>query len=294
MLPNFFVVGAEKAGTTSFHRYLDAHPEIYMSPSKEPRYFALDGTVPPPPEPHWPKRTIWIADAQEYEALFAAVDGEKAVGEASTMYLHSGLAARRIREEIPDPRIMMILRDPSERARSAHAMYTNNGMELITDFDAAIDTELAGGTWRSYVAHGRYAASVARYLELFGADRVKVHLYEDFRDRPGDVLRETFRFLGVDTSFEPDTSETFNVGEEPRLDVVERFAKSRSRTKMAVKRVVPAALRTQLKQRALEWNRTPTAPASATQRRRLVELLRDDIAELEALIGRDLSAWRTA
>jgi len=294
VLPNFFVVGVEKAGTTSFHEYLKAHPQVYMSPVKEPTFFALDGVVPPPPEPHWPERRQLVADRAAYERLFEGVDGETAIGESSVAYLKNQKASGRIKKEIPHARIMMILRDPSERALSAHTMYVNRGMELITDFEEAIDRELAGGTWRQYFDFGLYSSRVARYMDLFGADRVKVFLYEDFKMKPSAVLREAFEFLEVDPAFTPDTSRSFNVSEAARSQAIARFVKGRSRAKSAAKRVVPGSLRTAMKRQALELNRARPPTLSPHMRRRLVELYAEDISRLEALIGRDLTRWKTA
>ena len=125
MLPNFFVVGANKAGTTSLAAYLDEHPDVFMSPVKEPSFWSYRADR----DHGAPFLGLQVRDRAAYEALFAAVRNERAIGEASTNYLQTAQAADRIRAEIPEARIVAVLRDPSSRAFSAYNMHVGANLE---------------------------------------------------------------------------------------------------------------------------------------------------------------------
>jgi len=290
MLPNFFVIGANKAGTTSLHHYLKAHPQVFMSAVKEPSYFALR-PLPPGSRPVFTQEMV--ATREAYDELFEAVDGEKAVGEASTAYLVSRRAALRIREEIPDAKLIAILRDPSDRAQSAHAMYVGMGFEPLKSFEAAVDEELGGCPWRKYVRLGFYHEGLSRYYELFGPHQVKVFLYEDLRDEPLRVLRDIFEWLDVDPSFTPDVSIRHNVSVFPRNAALSKTLEGDSRVKSALKTMLPEPARGWMKRRAQSWNQTRPAGLSPEMRRRLIELFEQDIRRVQGLIDRDLSTWLT-
>ncbi|MBM3692937.1 MAG: sulfotransferase [Actinobacteria bacterium] len=289
MLPNFFVVGANKAGTTSFAAYIGTHPDVFMSPLKEPSYWSLRDRD----DPDGPFLQRQIRDRPAYEALFAGVRGERAIGEASTNYLQTAVAADRIRAEIPEARIIAVLRDPSDRAFSAYNMHVGAHLEPLTDFGAAVDAELAGGTWRHYLAMGYYAESLDRWIDHFGRDRVRVFLYEDLVADPAAMVRETFAFLGVDPDFVPPLDRRHNVTQVPRHRSILRFAKESSPVKAALKRVMPARARARVKDRVTAWNTTAPPPLTPELRARLVALYADDIDRTATVIGRDLSAWRS-
>jgi hypothetical protein len=262
VLPTFLIIGANRAGTSSLYQYLKQHPEIFMSPVKEPRFFtaqvARAWTADHPDEPA-PWRHEPIDDLLAYEGLFEAATSEQERGEASTNYLHDPEAPRLIKEAIPNVKLVAILRDPSERAFSAFRMKVQNGLEPVTDFEQALAAERAGGTWRTYLGLGFYAAQVERYLDLFAAEQIKIHLFEDFRASPGDVLKNILRFLEVDDSFVPDLSVRYNAAGRPYESAV-----TDSHTE---------------------------AVMEPNTRKELTELYRRDVVQLQDLIQRDLSGW---
>lgn len=285
--PNFLVLGANKAGTTSLYRYLGQHPDVFVSPVKEPSYFTKGGTTAPDPatlgararrpDPHV-TRTL-----DEYLALFEGARGESAVGEASTAYLASPVAPERIRREIPGVKMVAVLRNPLDRAFSAYAMHVQWGMEE-RPFADLIDTELAGGVAQGrrthYVATGCYGEQLPRYLDRFPQEQLRVYLYEDFQSDPAGVMRDLYGFLAVDESFEPDLTERRNVSRAPSR--VDRLPAPVRR----LRALVPAPVRRRVRARA-------TAPLEFPEstRRQLVERFRTDIAETSRLIDRDLSVW---
>jgi len=186
MLPNFFVVGAPKAGTTSLNNYLDQHPAVYMSPIKEPAFFAADlfertrqlGLAEEDTSelrvfldgPMTGRRSGVIREWEQYLKLFKNVGQETAVGEVSGNYLGSGSAPGAICERIPHARIVMILRDPVERLFSQHSQAVGNG-DARPEFLLWVEEQQAlEATWEpklGAVWNGFYARHVERYLKYF-------------------------------------------------------------------------------------------------------------------------------
>jgi hypothetical protein len=188
--PNLFLVGAPRAGTTSFYDYLRQHPDIYMSPVKEPGFFSPEAK----PEP-WVDRSF---DETQYLDLFRGGDSQKLLGEASTTYLWVPEAASRIRAHSPEAKILIVLREPVERAYSHYLMQVRDGVEHRPFIDALREPARPGIP--SYADRGLYCEQVRRYFDLFG-DRVLVLFFEEaFADVRG-ALRRTFAFLEVDPDF---------------------------------------------------------------------------------------------
>jgi hypothetical protein len=222
MLPNFFLVGAPKAGTTSLYHYLAQHPQVYMSPIKEPCYFS-DEIRPEnlAPEIRGDSRDVdeYLAGPmterkfggpvvrwEDYLRLYAAVRDEVAIGEASVIYLWSPSAARNIARVVPDARILIVLRDPIERAWSQYRdMVTQVGPRWSFDELVAASLSYRGDQLtfeHPFLELGRYREQVARYTSSFAA--VQIAHYEHFRGAPQSTLASIFRFLEVDDSFLPD------------------------------------------------------------------------------------------
>jgi hypothetical protein len=161
-LPDFFVAGAPKAGTTAVHAALARHPSLYMSAVKEPKFFLTEG---PPPSRGGPgdvqtyREHVWRRD--EYEALFDPAPPGTLRGESTPFYLYNREAQRRIRALVPGARLIVILRDPVERAHSNWTHLWSAGLDPVDDFVAACAEEerriTAGWAdfWR-YTALGRY------------------------------------------------------------------------------------------------------------------------------------------
>jgi hypothetical protein len=191
--PNFFIVGAQKAGTTSLYFYLKEIPGVYMSPLKEPFYFATHAVSN--------SASDLIRDKKEYLRLFEKASGYVAIGEATPIYLWDPDAPKLIHETIPHARIIMILRDPIERAYSNYLMYVRySGIkssfydELMRDYE--IQEKLYGKS-QLYVELGMYYEQVKRYFDLFGREQVKVIIFEEFVQHPEQSINELLAFLGV-------------------------------------------------------------------------------------------------
>src|ERR1700693_2394465 len=186
--PNFFIVGAPKAGTTSLYEYLRRVPGVYMSPIKEPHYFntikiVTVSALPP------------IRDKAKYLSLFQGVKDEVAIGEATAAYLRDPETPKRIRDVVPDARIVMILRDPVERAFSHYLAYIREGSEPLS-FQEALRKDLKQD---AYLAPGFYAQQVKRYLDAFGSERVKMLIFEEFIHDTNGAVSDVLKFLGVNS-----------------------------------------------------------------------------------------------
>ncbi len=296
MLPTFLVIGTAKAGTTSLHDYLGQHPDVFMSPVKEPRFFAYDGRPLPAGGPGgFHGRTV--LDVEAYEALFAGATPGQARGEASPMYLYSPLAAERIAARVPEAKLVAILRDPAERAFSHFLHLRRDNLEPCTTLAEALarEPERIAEDWDwsfHYRALGYYDAQLARYAERFPADRVHVVLYEDLSDDPEGVVRGVYRFLGLE-GFQPDVRAKLNTGGVPKEGAAWRVASQYDHPLRRIFRpLLPHRLRlallSRLRQRAME---RPTLDKAT--RADLVAGYRGDLLRLQERLGRDLTAWLT-
>jgi len=291
-MPNFLVIGAPRAGTTSLHHYLDQHPQVYMSPVKEPAFFKLSRGGPPAFER--PADVPVARTIDEYLSLFEGASGERAVGEATPTYLQSAEAAERIRDAIPHAKLIAILRNPVERAFSGYAMRVSQGVEKLT-FAQAVACEL--GTTdvecngqRSYLLPGFYGRHLSTYVRLFERSRLRVYLYDDLDRRPRWLMRDIFQFLDVDPEFVPDIASAHNATRYPVKHLgFDRFLRI-APGKAFARRIVPknswARARRYVKRRN---SLVPAFPPDLRQQ--LVESYRDDIGLTQELIGRDLSRW---
>ena len=225
--PNFFIVGAAKSGTTSVARYLAEHPQVFMSPIKEPSYFARD-IIPDLHPPNWARnqrgldrylngpmanrRGGCVLDWEGYLKLFRNVAGESAIGDASTAYLISPNAPSDIRSAVPHARIIMVLRSPIERAFSTYLMFWRNG-RLRASFSDVIRSEGNGSLseWRRMILETRkIATGVERFLNTFPENQIRWYFHEELSSDPLALMQRIYTFLGVDPDFRPDVSRRYN------------------------------------------------------------------------------------
>jgi hypothetical protein len=273
-LPNFLVIGAPKAGTTSLHLHLRAHPEIFMPELKEPRFFGYEGEGE---RLKFPIRTL-----EEYTALFDAVTEETAIGEATPHYLVYPGAAQRIHDLIPEARLIASLRDPVERSYSVYQMnLRNRGVNDGVPFVEAMRTDRN--------LRETYADMLARYFALFPAEQLKVILLEDLEKAPQATMRGLYGFLGVDPDFLPaDLLKVANPGGEPRNKLLHGLL-SDPRLRQFSRAFLPAAAVERL--RSLRSRNLQKQPLAPEDRRTAIGFFRDDILRTQDLIGRDLSSW---
>ena len=299
-MPNFLVIGVAKAGTTSLYHYLRQHPQIFMSPVKEPGFFTFLNNPPAfcgPGAENIRKRVI--IQQGDYEALFHAVSEETALGEASAVYLssyHPEVTAENISRYIPHVRLIAILRQPADRAYSHFTFNRQLGIEPTSDFIQALaeePTRICAG-WRPgcrYRLNGFYYANIKPYFERFPREQIRVYLMEDWLNEPREFFRDLFGFLGVDDTFMPDTTRRHNVTYHPRSQLLEALLRKRHPFKTLLRALLPQLWRDKMVSMIVSLNRTKPPPLDPELRRQLTEGYRDDILQLQDLIGRDLSHW---
>jgi hypothetical protein len=305
MMPNFFVIGATKSGTTSLYHYLSQHPEVYLSPRKGPHYFAfesgenVEGRGPGDAET---LKGMLVTDPKQYRSLFQNAAAKAARGEASTMYIYYPKAPLRIKACVPDAKLIAILRNPVERAYSSYLHLVREGYEVHQDFAMALQEEEARikANWLPlwhYKKMGFYYEQLQRYYDIFDSKQIRVYLYEEFRADPLVVMKDMFGYLGVDDAFVPDMTIKHNISGVPRNHALHRlhhFLRKPSLLKTTLKAVLPASVRRPLKLRVLanlQAHNLQKPPLSPELRQELTDAYRDDILKLQELVGRDLSRW---
>lgn len=306
-LPNFFLAGAPKAGTTSLYFYLAQHPEVYMSPVKEPTYFAAADLLSGPfgahvrrdlernrpavrryldgPRPLGAMHLVLEWDT--YQELFRRVTNEVAIGEASVRYFRLPSAARAIHETLPDARLIFVLRDPAEQLFARHLELPWHAPRP-TFRERFLAGLVPGNVWSHGIEGGQYATHLQRFFDLFPRHQLRIYLYEEYTADPKAALRDMFGFLGVDPEYPIDVSRRHNESVVARNRLL--FAlRHRVLGDSPSPRWIPEPIR-RLVRRAYTGPR-PRATMDPDDRRLVIDHYRDEILRTGELIGRDLSAW---
>lgn len=298
-LPNFLIIGAPKAGTSSLYNYLQQHPEIYMSPVKEPHFFAFADQKLSFRGPGDRERLQdTVTNLADYKKLFAGVTNEKAIGEASTTYLGNPQAPERIKKYLPQVKLIAIVRNPADAAYASFLHLLRDGDESITDFSVALQAEKKriADNWESlwhYKTRNFYYPQFKRYFDLFEPEQIKIYLYEDFQSKNQAVTQDIYQFLGVDPNFVPDLSYRQNVSAMPQNLSLNRLISKPNVWKSTFNLVVPKSLRNILKTNLQSWNfnNFQKPEFSSAIRFQLLQEYQEDILKLQDLLNRDLSYW---
>ena len=293
-LPNFLIIGAAKAGTSSLHYYLSQHPQIFMPDLKEPKFFALAGEELNFQNPDQAINQDSITSLDEYKKLFKDVNGEIAVGEASPIYLYSEKAAHRIRLHIPNAKLIVILRNPIDRAFSCYTHLRREGYETLS-FEAALDMEeqRIKNNWAHlwhYKQAGFYSKQLKPYLNLFERDQIKVFLFDDLCKDSKALLREIYDFLGAEADFVPDL-EKRNVSGMPKSLLLQKLLFRGNFVRDAFLSIFPRSLYRDIAKRIKQWNMGAKPALNPATRNQLKSIYHDDILELQGLLQKDLSMW---
>jgi len=299
-LPDFLVIGAPKAGTTALHAALAGHPELFMSPVKEPKFFLTDG--PPPRRGGGPGDVQTyrehISRREDYEALFDAAPPGTLRGESTPFYLYDRQAQQRIRALIPGARLIAILRDPVERAHSNWTHLWSAGLDPVGDFPAACaaeDRRVAAGWapfWH-YTRLGRYGEQLEHLLTVFPREQVFVLRYRDLVNAPGQALDAICSFLGVQPGIIAQVPRE-NVTAHPERSPSHRAVSLVLRSAATAGRHLPGTTGTALTQpleRFLQRSARPRQPLTWQQRQQVLAYLEDDFPLLEQITDTDFSDW---
>ncbi len=305
-LPQFFVLGAPKAGTTALHAALATHPQLFLSPVKEPKFYLCDGVRPArsggrgqrgPGDAHSAREWVWQRD--RYEALFDGAPADALRGESTPFYLHDLAAQTRIARDVPDARLVAIVRDPVDRAYSNWTHLWSDGYEPLGNFAAAVDAEparIADGWapfWH-YLALGRFGMQLANLFTLFEREQVLVLRYRELVAEPERTLDRVAAHLGVTPGLAravpPENVKAFAPANPVNTALragVRAGSALGAYAPPQVWRTVEAPLR-----RALQRGGAKRPPLDVDVRRSVLARVDADISLLEDLLGESFADWR--
>lgn len=292
-LPNFFLLGAAKSGTTTLFEILRGHSQVYLSFEKEPMFFSRDE--------YFNRGMDWYV-----QTFFTGGADLPIRGEASPHYLYwAEKVAPRISESLSKQPLKMvaIFRNPIDRAYSWYWNMLAESREDLPFLQAVIREEQrlqgnwdelrgAGSMQYGYVLGGRYATQVKAFLRFFQREQFLFLLYDDLLRDQSAIAKELIDFLGIDESYAPKTIKS-NPSGVPRSRYLHAWLVKPSPFKEPFKKLIPYRLRRPLKNTALNLNRRrygypPMEPEAHSY---LTSRLEGEIAELSRIIGRDLSPW---
>ena len=309
---NLFVVGAAKSGTTALYHFLNLHPEIFLSPIKEPHYFSKDIRFSKfsdnyrnrnyfDLEKYFAKEVLefkqiaFIEDSKHYESLFKNSSSEKYLGEVSNGYLISKKAYKEIYKYNKNSKIIMILRNPLERAFSHWRQEFRAGFSHSDNFydDIVKDYNLNdwqwGGISNTYVQLGLYSEQIKKYFDLFPKENIKVFLYDDLINNPKKLRKDLFNFLNV-SDFEVDFSKRHNSDFEGKNFIINQLFKFYRKHDYYLKHFTPNPIKIRLK-KLLFRNKKAFNTISNEEKNKLIDYFSDDITKTAKLLNRDLSHW---
>ncbi|MBV9293198.1 MAG: sulfotransferase domain-containing protein [Frankiales bacterium] len=278
MLPNFFILGAQKAGTTALHTYLSGHPEVFLPAWKEPDFFIEART--------WQRGLGW------YEELFAGAGDAPARGEASTSYtmfpFFTGVPDRLF-GVVRKPRLIYLMREPIARMRSAYQHGLARGVERRPIEDALLHEA-------RYLIPSCYAFQLEQWLPRVPRDRVLLLTAEALRHDRAATLRRVLEFLGVDPAWRP-----ADLDQEHHVSDIKRAPRASWQSYRTVAARVPGAVPGRLRSAEARGSRLLTRPiepgevvVSDDLRERLAALLRPDLVRLRGYLGTDFDCWGLA
>lgn len=292
--PNFIIIGAMKAATTSLYTYLKQHPDIFMTKVKEPMFFnnfnqITDFKV-------LANKSKKVNSLLDYFSMFSSVENESAIGEASPAYIYNEKAPYLIKEHLPDVKIIAILRQPTDRAYSNFLHTKRADRENVNSFEQAIkiEKERISDNWSPlyhYIQKGFYSVQLKRYYNLFPKENIKVYLFEDVVKNPKETLKDIFKFLNVDENIEIDVSKKSNVSGTPKGILGFTLKKMRYYNlmpKFAISDYLPTVMVNLLFKSVYK----DAEKLDSVLRKELTDkYYREEILKLEKLIDKDLSNW---
>lgn len=295
------MVGAAKCGTTSLYYYLSQHPDVFDCPVKEPNHFTanyelkflISGIIKNA------KRFLAYKDLSNYLALYKNADNYKIVVDASVAYIQFDKIANAIQNFNNKAKIIILLRNPIERAFSAYSHNKREGGTLSFQEDLEIEDQesvLGIFRWTHYKKNGLYYENVKHYLDTFGQDKVLILFNEDLESNPQKVLSTVCDFLKIDASFVPKMDFTKqNTAHLPKNPKISHLVNNYSQGSMlwsGLKKIFPIQFLRRLK---IIINPSIPFQEKLSDEKTIQQLKAyyiEDITKLETLLNRDLSAWK--
>jgi hypothetical protein len=288
MLPNLFIVGTPKAGTTSLHHYLDFHPEVFMSNPKETNYFTYEEIK---------KQKLYyneehISTKESYLALFKNASNSPVIGEASVSYLFYPGTAKKIFDFNPKAKIIIILRNPVERCYSHYLMdkrlgFVKEDLETIISEGSKESSPLAHA-YQQFVELGFYSKQIEQYLEIFPKKQIKIFIYEEISAERKKFILDVCAFLGIRYQYNNDFEHHTNTYNEPKGSILKKLYASK-----IVRRSIKAILPKKQLERINKTFFDNKKPILAKDTRALLgKIYESDIAKTEAILGTSLNIWK--
>jgi hypothetical protein len=268
MLPNFMLIGPGRAGTSWLTKSLSSHPEIFIPRRKSTRYFSSD----------YHMGLAW------YESQFKGYAGQKAIGEASVGYLPNEDAPKRIHDLIPGVKLIATLRHPVDRAYSSYGRLAAMAKKGEPNYDISFEDKLK--VTPRLLNEGYYARHLKHYMEYFPREQILILFFEDMNKDPEGYLRAIYEFLGVDPNFRAPLL-------DQRLNATSTL-RPKSRLLYGIYRTMVRLSLFKWTKRLDDMNRREVPKLRPELRQQLLDqYYLDDIADLERLTSKDLSAWKS-
>lgn len=300
-LPSFLIIGAGKSGTTSLDNYLKQHPQLFLSPVKEPNFFAYEkidlNTLDKDALQHYHNS---VTDLASYHQLFKDAKDGQLLGETSNTYLVIEDSVKSIKNHIPNARLIAILRQPTDRLYSRYLHLAREDRLPTENFEDVLDKSSLWWVRNDLVKEGWYYKNLSRYFDEFPRENIRVYLDEDLKKEPQKVLSDIFSFLGVEDYSDIDFSVTFNKSGFIKNKAYDNMVGHNSILKKGLKSIIPKSIYAKFKKvmwlqkgvnNLRDYNLVQPKLDKELRNRINNEVYRDDILKLQDLIGRDLGHW---
>ena len=283
MKVGIFIVGTPKAGTTSLHHYLNEYPEILMSSEKEPDYFSDKEIF---------QQGLYYGESRidsliKYNNLFSKRDKEKFLGEASVSYLFYPKVSERISVYNSESKIIIMLRNPIDRAFSHYLMDYRLGLTSKSFEEEFKNQESLN--FQQYFLLGNYYNQVKKYLEVFDTENVHIIWYSDFKQNAEKELQKVINFIGLNSDFKVDFNKVHNSFSMPKNNMIRKIY-SVIWLRKILTFIFPEKFVNLIK--SILFNKGKKPKLSEDSRRVLFSYYKSDIEDLEQLLSVNLSRWK--
>ena len=304
--PGLFIVGHPRTGTSSLHDYLNQHPEIFMSPIKEPNFFAKDFHAESDHFHHNKRLYFPFRTEKQYLRLYHQWGPEKIAGEASATTLYSKVSAKEIWKFNPTAKIILTLREPVSFLFSYHATAVFSSGETITDFEEALAVEderrqgkflskrVIVPSWLFYSEFIKYKDQVTRFLTTFGRDQIMINIFDDFKKDPQGAYKEILNFLKVDPNFSSDFVVINPYKKHVKWPKLKYYVFDSPLFRKIQRSLFPFDIYARLVKYYMKitLSRTPKMGLDDRLRKKLKSNFKKEVEQISELIGRDLiSLW---
>jgi hypothetical protein len=302
-IPDFLIIGAGKSGTTSLDNYLKQHPQIFIPSVKEPNFYGFELTkiedfMGDEAEIAYYRSCITTLD--DYLKLFQGAGDHQVKGETSNTYLYHDSAPDRIYHYNPDMKLIAIFRQPADRLYSRFLHLARDKQLPTPNFSSCLDRDTIWWRRGDLIKEGFYFKNLSRFYDLFPASNIKVYLYEELNKNAEEVLKDIYRFLEVDDSFQADLSVRYNQSGIVKNKFLDWIYGTQGVAQKTIKALLPTASIEKLRSNIQVQRIVNTLKSKNLERpkidpevRRILtqEVYLNDIQKLEKLTNKNLQHW---